>query len=647
MKKKKKDKALPFDEISALKQRISELEATSKAHATDAKELRDTKDFLDNIIENSLDSIVITDEMGYISRVNRFFLELTGYTEKEVLGRHISSFSPMQEGLYKSTTGEVVTIGKEYFDDIKANYTSLVENGRISLWETLMIRKDRKVIPVEENVVYLFDIKNNIIGAVGFIRDITKRKKTEMEILKMRDSLRNKVIELSIINDISEVLLSTRELREILHIILVGATSFHGLGFNRAFLFLMDEMEQVLNGTIATGSINISEAYKPWTKPGDEKHSLKEILKTEQGKLSEQDNKINDLVKSIRISLADKRSLFAQSVFLQKSYNLINATPASHVDREFIKKTGCNSFALVPLVARGKTLGVLVADNFVTKKPISDEDVERLRAFANHASLAIENSHLYRSIEEKVEELSRAYHELQKNRDKLVRYERLSTVGEMAAKIAHDIRNPLTAVGGFARRLLKKDLDPTSNRKYLEIIVKEIERMEEILSDILSFTAPSEPELTHVNINEIINSTVEIFSIEAEQRDISIIKKLDPKIPEMLIDENQIRRVLANIIKNGVEAIPGRGTITVTSRVDNGMIVIEIHDTGVGIPEEDINRLFEPFFTTKSNGSGLGLTLSSQIIENHGGEIEIKEKKPSGTIFIIKLPVKTPSDTSH
>ncbi len=630
-----------LQEIDELRQKIAELEAASRAHVEASKELTHTKDFLDNIIENSLDSIVVTDNKGYVSRINRFFLVLTGYTQKEVIGRHIASFSPLQEGTYRSATGEMITIGPDFFNNIETNYTSLLEDGKISLWETCIIRKDKTLVPVEQNVVYLFDSNHNTIGAVGLMRDITKRKKTEKEILQMKDSLSNKVIDLSMINDISEVLLSTRELNEILHIILIGATSYHGLGFNRAFLFLINKEQDCLDGRIAMGALGVSEARKLWSCLKHEKLSLKEILLSKYGEMAEEDQPINNLVKNINIPLNDSTSVFSKAVFKQKSYNIKIASQKSPVDRQFIKQAGTGSFVLVPLVARGKILGVLVADNFVTKKPITDGDVNRLRAFVNHASLAIENSHLYKSIEEKVAELSRAYNDLKQTRDQLLRYERLSTVGEMAAKIAHDIRNPLTAVGGFARRLLKKIPRDTENIRYLEIIVREIERMEKILGDLLSFTAPSAPELVHVDINRVIKNILEVFAIEFEHKNIVVEKKMKPDLPKLMLDEDQIRRVLTNIIKNALEAISSNGTITAATALKGDMLEIEIHDTGEGILEEDMGRLFEPFFTRKASGSGLGLTLSAQIIENHGGSIDVKSTPPQGSAFIIKLPVMT------
>lgn len=269
-------------------------------------------------------------------------------------------------------------------------------------------------------------------------------------------------------------------------------------------------------------------------------------------------------------------------------------------------------------------------------------DGERLITFANHASLAIENSNLYKNLEGKVDELSHAYNELQENRDKLIRYERLSAVGEVAAKVTHEIRNPMVVIGGFARRILRKDHGEELNKNYVKIIVEEISRMENILTDILYFAKPALPKCENVDINRIVKNAIDVLSFETEENNISIEEHLDPNLPMLFIDENQVRRVLINLIRNAIQAMPDGGPITISTTIeDDEWVIIETADTGVGISDEDMDKLFDAFFSSKSTGSGLGLTVSAQIINNHGGTIEVQKREPKGTIFKIKLPVKT------
>ena len=159
-------------------------------------ELRETKEYLDNVIDSSLDPIITTDSKGYVSRANRAFLQLLGYSNDEVLGKHMAEFSPLEEGTYDLITGEAVTIDSDHFDKVSEIMVGLVKEGKISNLEFHLIRKDKKVIPVEENIVYLYDKKGAVIGAVGIIRDISERMKSEREVREAKGFL-EKMIESS------------------------------------------------------------------------------------------------------------------------------------------------------------------------------------------------------------------------------------------------------------------------------------------------------------------------------------------------------------------------------------------------------------------------------------------------------------------
>ena len=634
----------PFaeDEVEAKINRVIRERQLRADMLSTSESLREVKDYLENIIRSSLDCIVVSDSKGYITRVNKSFLELLGVSEPEVLGRHIYTFSPLEKGSYESITGGQVEIDEEFLNEAQERTSQLLSEGRITTWDTYLMRSDRKLVPVEENIDYLYNTRGERIGAVGIIREITERKKSLEEKARIEDRLKNKVTELSIMNEISEVLLSTRELNEILHMILIGVTAYQALGFNRAFLFLLSDDEAVLEGRVATGALTAEEAYPVWERLANERHSLKELLGSRQGEFSIEDEPINNLIKQMKIPLKGVESIFTKTVYEGKAFNVIEGMQNSLIDGGFAELLGTDSFALVPLASRGNPLGVLLADNFINKQPIGDEDVERLRAFANHASLAIENSHLYQSLQEKVEELSSAYLELQDNRDKLIRYERLSAVGEVAAKVTHEIRNPMVAIGGFARRILKKDTDGEINRNYLKIIVEEIGHLENILTDILYFAKPAVPNCTSVNLNETVENILEILAVEIEEGNIRVEKHLDSTIPTLSLDQNQIRRVIINLIKNAIQAMPEGGTINVATVIENQWLHVEVSDTGIGISDEDIDKLFDAFFSSKSTGSGLGLTVSAQIINNHGGTIEVKRREPHGASFIIRLPLQTP-----
>ncbi|KPJ59493.1 MAG: hypothetical protein AMJ42_01940 [Deltaproteobacteria bacterium DG_8] len=591
-------------------------------------ELKQSEERYRSLLENANDAIVSIQTGGTITFFNKKAEEVFGYTQSEIIGKSILNLLPERVG----------KIQKEYLHEFFE--AKPFENRGLILKDT-GLRKDQTEFPIEVSYI---PIEIGEYGVITIIKDITPMKKAEEDKAKISVRLQDKVTELSIMNEISEVLLSTLKLDDILHMILIGATAYQALGFNRAFLFLINEEETMLEGKMATGSLSVEEAYKIWERLAQERHTLKELLKSRHGELSKEDEPINNLVKQMKIPLRGKESIFTQAMYEKKSFNIVNGIQNPFIDRNFIELLGTDSFALVPLISRGKVLGVLLADNFTNKKPISDEDVERLRAFSNHASLAIENSHLYKSLEEKVEELSHAYNELRENRDMLLRYERLSAVGNVAARVTHEIRNPLVAIGGFARRILKKDQNGEINKNYLKIIVEEIDRLENTLTDILYFAKPSVPKCDSVDLNIIIKNTLNVLGLEIVKNNTYIEEHFDPDLPMLWLDENQIRRVLINLIRNAMQAMPNGGTITISTINENHWVQVEIADTGVGISDEEMDKMFDAFYTSKSTGSGLGLTVSAQIINNHGGTIEVQRRKPNGTIFTIKLPLEAPPE---
>lgn len=526
---------------------------------------------------------------------------------------------------------------RELADKYRQDDRLVMETGNVLDTEETFLR-DGMPTTVHTIKTPVCDEAGGCTGLLGIFRDVTDRKRIEQEKLLMESTLQCSQAELNLKNEISQLLLSTRDLHEILHMILIAATANEALGFNRAFLFLMKEDDNILEGMVATGALTAEEAYQTWERLAQAPQTLSEIFQSHKRDLSDHDAAITGLVRQIKIPLCEKNSIFTRAVFQQQAFNVAAAGELSVFDRSVLERLGAVPFVLVPLVSRGRTLGVLIADNFVTGKAIGKEDVARLDAFANHASLAIENSRLYESLREKVEELSRANEELSANRDKLIRYERLSVVGEMAAKIAHDIRNPMTAIGGFARRMLKRAPADTGTTSYLQIIVQEVDRLEHILSDILSFSRPAAPRLQAVDLNRLISDTYDMMGPELEQNQIRVTRELDLRLAPLQLDRDQMERVLINLIKNAIEAMSEGGAITAATVLEGDWVRIETTDTGPGIAEEDIDKIFEPFYTSKATGSGLGLTLATQIVSSHGGIMKVIRRKPCGISVVIRLP---------
>lgn len=239
--------------------------------------------------------------------------------------------------------------------------------------------------------------------------------------------------------------------------------------------------------------------------------------------------------------------------------------------------------------------------------------------------------------------IARDITEMKRLQAELIQSEKLALVGKMSSSIAHELRNPLVPIGGFARIIHKKLEEGSPIKKYAEIIIKEIDRLERLLHDLLYYTKEVKPVMQPSNLNEIINELIILYEDTFNERKIKVDARISPEIPLITLDPTQIKQSLMNLLYNAIQAMPDGGILTIESRMEEREGIhyasVYIHDTGCGIPDEVMKRIFDPFYTTKIHGLGLGLTLTKNIIELHGGEIEVKSEGGKGTTFKISLPI--------
>ncbi len=450
-------------------------------------------------------------------------------------------------------------------------------------------------------------------------------------------SLQKKINELSILGELSKVLGSTLNLEEILNIILIGVTAGQGLGFNRAFLLLLNPAGTFLEGKIAIGPSNPEEAERIWSSLSQKDQSLEEVLKSYKDALKEKDILVNQMVKGLKVPLTERDNPLIKSM-LEKKALLISRGDKGGDDALFdLLQT--DQFAVAPLVSKNKMLGVIIADNLINRKPIDDEAVKLLSVCAHNASAAVESSQLYQQLAEKVDKLAEAQRKVAESTRRLLKVERLSVLGQITSQLAHEMRNPLTVIGGFAHSILKK-MDPgNSNYEYMKIIVKETERMENILNNVLNFSKPDKFNLERVNLSDLVDQTLEMMESEINATKFSIIKAPMPNLPLVKANPDLIRQALLNIFRNAVWAMPQGGILSVSTKPVDTMVRVEVRDTGCGIPLQYQNNVFDAFFTTKPDACGLGLTVSAEIIKNHGGKISVTSLAGKGSTFNIELPV--------
>ena len=245
-----------------------------------------------------------------------------------------------------------------------------------------------------------------------------------------------------------------------------------------------------------------------------------------------------------------------------------------------------------------------------------------------------------KTLEKKVEERTKELTEMQAH---LIQSEKLASLGKLAAGIAHEINNPLGGILIYSHLLLE-DIDKGSpHYENLKKIVKETSRCKDIVKGLLEFARPREPEMSLIDINEIVEKSLAIMERQALFQNITIKKVYSSLLPKIIADSAQLQQVSMNIILNAAEAMDGNGVLTLSTSLnrDKTQIEVKFSDTGHGINEEEKKRLFEPFFTTKEvgKGTGLGLAISYSIIQKHNGTIECTSQLGKGSTFTVKLPV--------
>jgi two-component system sensor histidine kinase HydH len=223
--------------------------------------------------------------------------------------------------------------------------------------------------------------------------------------------------------------------------------------------------------------------------------------------------------------------------------------------------------------------------------------------------------------------------------EQLRRADRLSALGELSASMAHEIRNPLGAIKG-AVEILKDDYRPEDAKyEFIQILLKETDRLNHILQEFLGFARPKQPDFQQADMNEAIESVLTLTAQEAKKAGVNVEKRLDPAIGKRALDVSLLGQAFLNLVLNAIQAMDSGGILTIESRLQGDAIEIMIADTGAGISEENRKKLFCPFFTTKKNGTGLGLAITYRIIENHRGTIHVVSEPGKGTTFRVKLPV--------
>lgn len=431
--------------------------------------------------------------------------------------------------------------------------------------------------------------------------------------------------------------LSMVELDEILQTILVGITAEDGLQFNRAFLALFDTEGENLEGRMAIGPSSRDDAGRIWGEIQEKDLGISQIIDNIKANSFTQDTEVNFIARSLKVNANDTEHLLIRAAKERKSMLVIDGQCEYAASPELIELLREDTFVVVPLYSLGRSLGVIIADHFVTRQPITPDLISALESFASQASLAIEHCNLYMNMEKKIEELEHLTRELEKNKDLLVEAERYAALGHMATQLVHNIRNPITTIGGTARLLARKTSEPEW-LKFLNMMTSEATKIEEILQDLFTFVDKKMHTRQQTPLYPLLRNSTILFLNIMEKQNIKHQLLLPEPDPTIKVDAHLFKQMIVHLIRNSIDAMPDGGSLIINTAYDDQRITLTISDTGPGISDMLIDRASEPFFTTKAFGTGMGLTLVKRIANEHGGTFKLSNRQEGGTEAILEFP---------
>ncbi|ANE40702.1 histidine kinase [Fervidobacterium sp. SC_NGM5_O18] len=600
-------------------------------------------------------------------------------------------------------------------------------------------------------------------GRIEFEKRLEEEVAKLRELQKLHETLiedqKEQIRKMNAVHYISQAMRSMYSVKNVYKTLLLGLTSGRLLGYNRALLLTYDEQRDVLIGKIWLGpdTENVEEDWKKANLRAMRYADVVQYLREEAMTL-EINNRLTQQIEN-KIFPYKAHPILEKCVLRKKIFvaneRIINTLGLEVAD--LVNLLGVKEFAVLPLVGREGVFGVVIVDNYYTKKPIKESDVDILKILSDSAGLAIETAQSYEELRNKTLSLERqkslieylrefsesilqnmssaiividkegkvtewnkkaeVYFNRPKEQmtgvelralgpefedieemafqamrikeeitlsnyliqtggreryydvkitpfwdaDKLMlrgviitlddvtervnlekerkKQEKLAALGEMAARVAHELRNPISVLGGFIKRLEKNADNPDARNRYIKIIADEILRLEQIVNEILDFSRePRSLEFTYFNINKLVNDVYILLEEKIREKNILFTFETDAEEITVYAEYSRMKQVIINLLQNAIEATPKDGKILIETRIKFDKIVVSIWNEGTPIDKETAEKLFTPFFTTKVHGTGLGLAICKKIIEDeHKGKI-YHEATEDGNRFVVELP---------
>lgn len=452
--------------------------------------------------------------------------------------------------------------------------------------------------------------------------------------------LDSKTLEVRFLHELGSILQTSVDLEEVLSVALTAITAGKGFGMNRAFLLIANPESGVLQGHLAIGPRSYEEANRTWDEISRNDMDLQTLAQNFRNtKLTSERAKFHDILEQLSVSLAESshpliRALNgAQPLLVEDAFHNPDISPG------IANLLGVDSFLVMPLITRSRRVGIIIADNCITHRPITEEDMRSLENFAFPVAFAIERAFLYERLQEELKRVTEAGNKLRLQQELLVKMEKMALVGRITSTIAHSIRNPLMVIGGFARSILKNTPDSDPKRNFIESIVGEARHLESVLDEILNYSNSLYPTRDFWDVNQLMDTSLREIQGYLLDRDSSCSFEPKEGLPLVYIDFKQVAYCVRTLIMNTLEGRSGEN-ITACAEQEAGTVRIIIRDRGRSVGPEELDELLTPFSITQTMGSGLGLALCRSMLEKQEIPFLVIAPPEGGISYIITLPIQ-------
>lgn len=633
---------------------ISERTTERKLRAVNLKHL-DIIDFLP-------DATFAIDREGRVIAWNRAMEEMTGVCKEDMLGRDGYAYAVPFYGVQRPILIDLIFLENSGFEP-KYEYTERKESTIYGEAFTPCVYNGKGAI-MWGKASPLADSDGNLIGAIESIRDITERKKAEDQLRSLNQQLED-IIEFLpdatfVINKERKVIAWNKAIEEMTGVKkeeMIGrgdyayAVPFYGEPrpiLIDLVLMPQKEVEDKYDYIIRSGGTLITETDVPFTYKGKGA-----VLWGKATLLLDSDGNVIGAIESIRDITDHKNTVEALRLSEQRFSKIFNTSPSlmciSTVEEgRFIEVN--DRFLSVTGYSREEIIGRTASDISFWVKPDRDEVVNSLRekGMVNNLECVFreKSGEVYIGLysaeiiclnsEQFILSVVNDISERKRLEEEMARLERLNLIGEMAAGIGHEIRNPMTTVRGFLQMLGEKQ-ECSNFREYYNLMIDELDRANSIITEYLSLAKNKAVSKQYHSLNQILNALYPLIKADAMRTDIYVHMGLE-NIPDLLLDEKEIRQLILNMVRNGLEAMSPGKKLTIRTFVKGNEVVLSIQDQGNGIKKDDLEKLGMPFFTTKDSGTGLGLAVCYSIAARHNGTVRV-ETSPAGTTFYISFAI--------